>query len=357
VKLGAIVVIGTDELLDAKAIDEVPFCLPLSCADVIGISPVERTVERFLKAEVDVVSLLINSKVASRLTQSWSFPKNVAVEIVDDIGSALTHRLADYSRSGIEHSFVNSADAYTETDLLDLFYFHKEARQTMTQARDHQGPLALWVVDCEKAQQDGSEILFGPMPGQTVPGGNAYLIREYVNRLAHPRDLRRLAEDTLKGLCERPPVGREISPGIWIAEGAEVHRGARIVGPAYIGRASKVMDNVLVTRLSSIERGCRIDCGTVIEGSSILPNTQIGIWLDICHALVSGNKLWSLGRDIMIEISDPTLMQSTSPVCDARLSVKGRHETPESLADTQEGRATSSTWQFGIQPYPTLSEE
>jgi hypothetical protein len=365
VKLGAIVVIGnvleTDELLGAKAIVDVPFYESLACADVVGISTVERTVERFLKAEIDIVSVLVDAEIASSLPLLWSFPKNVTLEIVDDIHCAIAQKLADYARAGVGHSFVNSADAYTETDLLDLFYFHREARQTITQTRDHQGPLALWVVDCEKAQQDSFELLFEriigqPVIGDTARGGNTYLIREYVNRLAHPRDLRRLAEDTLKGLRERGPAGREISPGIWIDEGAEVHRGARIVGPAYIGRGTKVLDNVLITRLSSIERDCRIDCGTVVEGSCILANTQIGIWLDVCHAVVSGNNFWSLGRDLMVEISDPTLLRSNSQVSRARLSVNGRHETPETFVDSPEGQP-SSTWQFGIQSYPTLSEE
>jgi NDP-sugar pyrophosphorylase family protein len=361
VKLGAIVVvgnIGTDELLGAKATDEVPFCEALACADVVGISTVERTVERFLKADVDVVSVLVDAEIA-RLPQ-WSFPKNVKVEIVDDMRRAINQRLMDFSCTGVEHSFVNSADTYTETDLLDLFYFHKEARQTITQARDHQGPLALWVVDCEKAQPNGFERLFENVIAEKTTGetvrANTYLIREYVNRLVHPRDLRRLAEDTLKGLCERGPSGREISPGIWIDDGADVHRGARIVGPAYIGRGSKVLDNVLVTRLSSIERSCRIDCGTVIEDSCILANTQVGIWLDVCHAVVNGNQLWSLGREIMIEISDPTLLQSTSPAYSTRSSASSRHETPEIFDNSQDAQP-SGTWQFGIQSYPRLSEE
>jgi anti-sigma B factor antagonist len=67
-----------------------------------------------------------------------------------------------------------------------------------------------------------------------------------------------------------------------------------------------------VTRFSSIERDCCVDCGTVVEDSSILANTNVGIWLDVCHAVVSGNKLLSLGRDVAVEIFDASLMRSAS---------------------------------------------
>ena len=84
-----------------------------------------------------------------------------------------------------------------------------------------------------------------------------------------------------------------------------MHRWARIVAPAYIGRGSKIMEDTLITRHSTIEKNCCVDYGTVVEDSSILQNTDIGICLDVCHAVANGNKLLSLDRDVVIEISDP----------------------------------------------------
>ena len=108
------------------------------------------------------------------------------------------------------------------------------------------------------------------------------------------------------------PSGREIKPGIWAEEEAEIHRGARIVAPAYIGWGSKVREDTLITRCTSIEKNCYVDCGTVIENSSILANTHIGIWLDVCHAVASGDKFVSLGHDVVVKISDPSIMRSNS---------------------------------------------
>jgi hypothetical protein len=354
VKLGAIVVIGSgDELLATQTSSYVSFGEPLACVEIVGISTARRIVERFLRAEVEAVSVLVSSQISWSAFKDLSFPENVTVQIVDDVCSALQQKLADYSRSGIEHSFINSADAYAETDLLDLFYFHRESRRAITRASDHGGPLALWVADCAKAQQSRFELLLG----ESVGNGAPYFIGGYVNRLTTPRDLRRLAEDTFSGVCERGPSGREISPGVWIDDGAEVHRGARIVGPAYIGCGAKVLDHVLVTRLSSIERGCCIDCGTVIEDSSILANTKIGIWLDVCHAIVRGNKIWSLEREVMVEVSDPSIMRSTTPVRVVGPRTSELHEAQKIVENSRTPEPTRSIWQFGVQSYPTLSEE
>jgi len=54
---------------------------------------------------------------------------------------------------------------------------------------------------------------------------------------------------------------------------------------------------------------CYIDYGTVIEDSSVLKNSYVGIWLDVSHAVVGGNKLMNLERNVLLEISDPSLIR------------------------------------------------
>ncbi len=178
-------------------------------------------------------------------------------------------------------------------------------------------------------------------------GGAPYFVREYVNHFSHPRDLRAIAGDILLGRCEMRPVGREIRPGVWVGDDAEIHKGARIVAPAYIGSGSKVLDNTLITRLSSIERDCYIDCGTVIEDSSLLPNTRIGIWLDVRHAVVSGNKMLSLKRNVTVEISDPALVRSTLPARSTS-SAAGDWDGDGIVPEVENPHPTLDPWQFGI---------
>jgi NDP-sugar pyrophosphorylase family protein len=150
----------------------------------------------------------------------------------------------------------------------------------------------------------------------------------------------------LRGRCEKNFTGKEIRPGVWIDEGAKVHRRARIVGPAYIGRRSALRADTLITRCSSVEKDCCVDYGTVIENSSLLPNTHVGIWLDVCHAVASGNRLFSLGRNVGIEISDPSVMRSTMPVLNVDTTVIDWNEARLSAADFQRDYLSQGTWQL-----------
>jgi UDP-3-O-[3-hydroxymyristoyl] glucosamine N-acyltransferase len=63
-------------------------------------------------------------------------------------------------------------------------------------------------------------------------------------------------------------MGREIKPRVWVDDGAQLHRRARVVAPAYIGRASSVREDTLITRFSNVESFCEVDYGTAIEDDS-----------------------------------------------------------------------------------------
>lgn len=310
--IGAIVVMGLDETFGSSGprVSHAVLAGPPESFDILGRSMAARIIDRFVAADAELVSLLAPK---AYFTANPLFPglKNVEVQAVTDLSpevyqEAINQRLRDYSQRGIEHAFVASSALYAETDLLDCFYFHREARQPVTRAFDREGPLDLWVVDTMRTQPADIEKLLA----RAEASGPSYFIREYVNRLTHPGNLRRFACDVLRGRCAVRPPGREIKRGIWIDEGAEVHRGARMVAPAYIGRGSKVMQDTLITRSSNIEKGCCVDYGTVIENSSILENTHVGICLDVCHAIANRNHLLSLGRNVVVEISDPSIMRA-----------------------------------------------
>jgi len=70
----------------------------------------------------------------------------------------------------------------------------------------------------------------------------------------------------------------------------------------------------LITRCSNLESLCYIDYGTVIEDSSILTNSYVGIWLDVTHAVVSGNKLANVGRNVVLNISDSRLIRENMAI-------------------------------------------
>lgn len=354
--IGAIVVVGAELETIAGSAPQASTqqfaAEPLECIDILGRSMLERTVERFVRSGTDNVAVFV-SQEASHAVQPFSVRfENVEIHLVSDVRTAVTQKLYEYGSGGLDHAFVGSAALYTETDLLDLFYFHREARQAATRAYDFQLPLNLWVVDCEKAQDATLDKLLRGAPNSGV----SYIIRDYVSRTTHPRDVRRFVSDVLRGRCGARPSGAEAKPGIWIDQGVEIHRRARIVAPAYIGRGSKVMEDTLITRCSSMEASCSVEYGTVIEDSSVLAQTQVGIWLDVRHAVGSGNKLFNLERNVILEISDPSIMRSTR---------SARQESRKILEDSREPQYVDAclrtqgkekttpapeSWQFGANP-------
>lgn len=346
--LGAILVIGakSDPFVEgtvAADCEQSLFSGPLACAEILGRSMTERMIERLLRVEPDAISVLVKAEASYQLPLLRKSFAKVSFEVVEDEGSALMLKLRDYSLQGIKRSFVQGAGAYTETDLMDFYYFHREARQTATRAFDREGALPLWVVDSAMpGQADMSEAL-----GAAGRDGVSYFVREYAHRIGHPRDLRGIAADILQGHCEKSATGKEIRPGVWVEEEAKIHRRARIVGPAYIGRRAKVRADTLITRCSSVERDCCVDYGTVVENSTLLPSTQVGIWLDVCHAVANGNKLFSLGRNVGIEISDPSVMRSTAPVVSRIAEVNDWNEARMSAADFEHEFLTQPSWQLG----------
>jgi len=113
----------------------------------------------------------------------------------------------------------------------------------------------------------------------------------------------------LNGRCSLRPLGFEVRPGVWMAEGAEVENEARIVAPAYVGKDVTVSRQCLITRGSNIERDSLVDYGTVIEDTTILPNTYVGIGLDVSHSIVDGDTLLNLQHEVMLRVEDAAVMR------------------------------------------------
>jgi NDP-sugar pyrophosphorylase family protein len=63
-----------------------------------------------------------------------------------------------------------------------------------------------------------------------------------------------------------------------------------------------------VSEMTTIERGCVIDCGTVVENSSILADTYLGMGLRVCNSVVGMSKLFHLERGVEVSIADQRLV-------------------------------------------------
>ena len=287
---------------------------PLACLEILGRTTVERMLERLLREDLAIVSVLVDSNVShlvSTVGKSDGNSDKLNVQVVDDVWSAVAQTLKDYSDSGIHHAVIANASAYVECDLPDLLQFHRERRHAVTRAFDGQGALEFCVADSARAGEVETAFL---SPEPEVSGPSFYFVKTYVNRLATPRHLRQFVTDALRGRCEARPAGHETRPGVWVDDGAQLHKRARVVAPAYIGRGSRIREDTLITRCSNIESFSSVDYGTVIEDSCILANSYVGIWLDVSHAVVQGNRLLNLERNVLLEFSDTSLIRENTTV-------------------------------------------
>ena len=282
---------------------------PLAFVDLLGRSLLELTIERLIAANVKVTSLIIHPEVVAQMPVFRGAFGNLSVRVADEVWSAVAQILENYSRNNIGCAFVVKPNAYAETDFLDLVDFHLQGQRSVTRASDQQGPIDLWIMNCDVAREkDISPLTTALMQPDFFPA--SYFVKEYVKRIESPADFRHLVIDAFSQRCNLQPLGEQVRPGVWVDKGAEIQRGARVVGPAYLGARCTVGETALITRFSNLERGSYIDYGTAIEDSSILPNTYVGIWLDVRHSVVHANKLLHIEHGVMVEISDPILLRS-----------------------------------------------
>ena len=134
----------------------------------------------------------------------------------------------------------------------------------------------------------------------------------YINRLSSPRDLRQFAIDVLTRQARTCPAGEEVRPGVWIERKAMVEKGVRVVAPAYIGAYARVRAGAVITRCSSVEHHAQVDCGSVVENSSVLPYCYVGAGLDLSHSVAGMRQIANLRRDVTVEVPDPKLIDLLS---------------------------------------------
>jgi len=289
----------------------------LFLVDVLGRTLLEHIVDRLLRAEVKVASLVVHPDVAKSIPPFHDSLANLNVCVTDDPWSAVPRILDGYCNNGCDCAFVVKPTAYVEADLPDLLDFHRQAERALTRASDTEGPLDLWVMNCDPNSESFEDSLRGALlQPDFFPA--SYFVKQYAQRISHAQDLRRLATDAFLARCRLRPAGEQLRPGVWADQGVQLSRGARIVGPAYLGARCTIGERSVITRFSSIERDSYIDYGTVVENSSVLPNTYVGMWLDVRRSVVHGNRLLNLERGVLVEVSDPRLLHATDAAGQAK---------------------------------------
>lgn len=290
---------------------QIPAKGPIACAEIMGRSVLQRTAERLRRAGIRTISVIAGPSVPY-------LPAQLAAEITIADNSfarwlAAQQTLREHGTRGMDTVLMIGLGAYLECNVAEALKFHLSGGGQLTQLDDNQGSLDFWVVDSRwfRSAASGCKLPFryGEFPGLPVP----FPMKGYVNRLTDAHDLRRLVLDAFLGHCQITPSGKQVRPGVWVEDGARVHKRSRLVSPVYVGCRATVARSAVVTRFSNVERNCRIGEGTVVDGATVLPDTAVGAWLDISHAVVDGIQFADLAANISLQLDDPRMFSAIAP--------------------------------------------
>jgi NDP-sugar pyrophosphorylase family protein len=293
--------------------------IPLPHMDVLGLPVEERILRRLRHFGISRATLITDPATADE-----PYIRRAALDRPDvhrmhvpaaDVWRTAEDVFNEYSQDGADLVIALHLGPYVEVDYEEMVQHHLDKHCAVTTAVDSDGKwLDVFVLNAS-ARKDAATLLRGRM-GKLRKDCEPFRVTGYINRLRNSSDLRTLAVDGLLEKNAVRPEGREIKPGVWAKDPVRIHPKARIVAPAYIGAHAKIRASALVTRGSAIEHHAEVDCGTVVENSTVLPFTCVGAGLDLMHCVAGFRRLIHLLRNAEVEITDGKLirMKATSPV-------------------------------------------
>jgi NDP-sugar pyrophosphorylase family protein len=221
-----------------------------------------------------------------------------------------------YAAEGIDERFVVcNGDVLTDLDLSAMVRFHeaRKAKATIALTRV-EDPSAFGVVP---TRPDGEVIAFvekppaGTAPTHWINAGtyileasvldaipprlNVSIERETFPRMLEtpgrlfalqsdcywldigtPRKYFEAQLDVLEGKVGLPPVegAREVSPSVWVQEGAEIDPAAELVGPVLVGAGATVGAGARIGT-SVLGARCVVEPGAVVERSVVLDGVTV----------------------------------------------------------------------------------
>jgi carbonic anhydrase/acetyltransferase-like protein (isoleucine patch superfamily) len=305
--------------------------------DVLGRSVLDRTLDRLRSQGISDISLMAEAAGMER----GLFGETEPTELLHSTGfwPAWDGIVSRCLGEGAAMLLFLRLGTYTEFELADLVHFHRETASSLTQVWDSRGALDLVLVDGDDLRN--SEGSFRRRLSHMISGRRRYRFNGYSKRLIRPADYRSLVQDGLHGQCDIRPLGMEARPGIWMGRDAHIDPSVSVDGPAYIGNEVRIRDGVTITGECNIEQNTEVDCGTSIEGCSVLPHTYVGVGLRLTNAVVAGSKLFHLQRNIEVEIEDERLIGRAAGAGGRATSLLGWPRSTAKLS-TRSGRTASS---------------
>jgi NDP-sugar pyrophosphorylase family protein len=197
------------------------------------------------------------------------------------------------------------AGTYTDLDFRELIRFHLERGARLTEAYGKDGPLDVLIASRAALEGDGG---YRKAVSRFLGHGQRFFYSGYVNRLRTPADFMQLVEDGLNRRSKLEPAGTEITQGIWFGDDADVDPTCVLRGPVFVGSSTRVNSCCSIKPGSAIESGCEVDSGTTVDESWILPETYVGVGLNVRRSIVSNGKMFHLDRQTEVTIIDRRLI-------------------------------------------------
>jgi hypothetical protein len=308
--LKALILVGAPVIDGSTAQPETIGGVPFACLDVLGATVLERIAKRLRTAGISQLSLIINTGSDARAFVEKVIHKagfDATLETGDKFWQSAEDAFEQLRQNGTDLLLILKVGPYVELDYEEIIQHHITKRCRMTTVTAPDGvALGTFVIDASR--RSDATALFRSGLLKVRDDCERFVAKGYINLLHSANDFRRLALDGLLEKNAVRPIGREVKPGVWVGQGASIHGKARVLAPAFIGAYSKVRAAALVTRNSVIEQHAEIDCGTVVENSTILPYTYVGAGLDVMHSIVGFQRISHLLRDVAVEIQDTKLV-------------------------------------------------
>ena len=293
-------------------VDQSPATVHMGLIDVAGKNSLLRTAERLQQYGISSINAVVEG-TSSLGARNFGLPANIpGISVPSDrFWRTAENVFNDMAQSGAELIVLIRLGAYAEVDLEKLVQFHLDHQSRVTQVGSDSQQLEIFCISASRRNDAAS--LFRTQLAHCRTECPLMQHDGYLNQLADARDLRQFAIDILTLQTQTCPAGKEIRPGVWFAPRAEVEKGARVLAPAFVGSYAQVRSGAVVTRCGSVERHAVVDCGTVVENSTVLPFSYVGAGLDLAHSVAGMGKIINLRRDVTVAIGDPKLI-ATMPM-------------------------------------------
>lgn len=286
--------------------------VPIPLLDVLGASVLERVISRLERLGVTTLSVVTTVEQTVAGTQGNFRPDLQWVRAEPaQLWRAAAHTFSEYCADGADLIIAIRLGSYAEIDYEEFVQTHLDQQGRVTIACTPNGEFLDAAIINGGRRNEGMYLLRNMFRGFRTPC-KQYSVFGYVRPLLSASDIRQLAIDAFHERNSIRPIGTEVRPGVWLGEGARIHRSARVLAPAFIGARSRVRAAAVVTRGSVLEHHCEVDCGTVVENSTMLPYAYLGAGLDLAHSVLAGENLHNIPRAITVEIRDARLIGSVS---------------------------------------------